>query len=73
MFHYTALSVTEFLTSKGILVVPQPPYSPDIRPCDFFFFHHVSQPYNTAGNVIVLYILVFKFLERYMSALEIMN
>ena len=25
---------------------------------------HVSQPYNTTGNIIVLYILIFKFLER---------
>ena len=25
---------------------------------------HVSQPYSKTGNVIVLYILIFKFLER---------
>ena len=25
---------------------------------------HASQPYSTTGNVIVLYILIFKFLER---------
>ena len=25
---------------------------------------HVSQPYSTTGNTIVLYILIFKFLER---------
>ena len=28
---------------------------------------HLSQPYSTTGNVIVLYILIFKFLE---SSLE---
>ena len=35
---HTALSVTEFLARKSIPVVPQPPYSPDLSPCDFFLF-----------------------------------
>jgi len=26
------------LAKKGIPVVPQPPYSPDLSPCDFFLF-----------------------------------
>ena len=34
---HTAISVKEFLAKKGISVVPQPPYSPDLSPCDFFF------------------------------------
>ena len=34
---HTAISVIEFLAKKGIPVVPQPPYSPDLSPCDFFF------------------------------------
>jgi len=43
MLHYdnapchTAISVIEFLAKKGIPVVPQHPYSPDLSPCDFFF------------------------------------
>ena len=35
---HTAISVTEFLAKKGIPVVPQPPYSPDLSPCEFFLF-----------------------------------
>jgi len=35
---HAAISVIEFLAKKGIPVVPQPPYSPDLSPCDFFLF-----------------------------------
>ena len=35
---HTAISVNEFLAKKGISVVPQPTYSPDLSLCDFFFF-----------------------------------
>jgi len=35
---HAAFSVAQFLTSKGITVMPQPPYSPDLAPCDFFLF-----------------------------------
>jgi hypothetical protein len=32
-----AVSINEFLAEKSINVVPQPPYSPDLSPCDFFY------------------------------------
>ncbi|GFX89248.1 putative transposase [Trichonephila clavipes] len=35
---HTAISVNRFLASKNIPVAPQPPYSPDLSPCDFFLF-----------------------------------
>ena len=35
---HTALSIREFLTQKNIAVLEQPPYSPDLAPCDFFLF-----------------------------------
>ena len=35
---HAAFSVAQFLTSKGITVMSQPPYSPDLAPCDFFLF-----------------------------------
>ena len=35
---HTSISVNEFVANKGISVVPLPPYSPDLSPCDFFTF-----------------------------------
>jgi len=35
---HTALSVTRYLASLGWTVVPLPPYSQDLAPCDFFLF-----------------------------------
>ena len=34
----TAVSINEFLSEKSIRVVPQPPYSSDLNPCDFVLF-----------------------------------
>ena len=45
---HTAISVNEFFTKKGIPVVPQPPYSPDLSPCDFF----LSQNSNSTSKVV---------------------
>jgi transposase len=38
MLHHPAISMNEFSAKKGISVVPQPPYSPDLRPCAVFLF-----------------------------------
>ena len=44
MLHYdsapchTVIPVNELFTKKDIAVVPQPPYSPDLSPYDFFLF-----------------------------------
>jgi hypothetical protein len=35
---HTALSIREFLVEKNIPVLPHPPYSPDLAPCDFYLF-----------------------------------
>ena len=35
---HTALAVREFLAKKNIPVLPHPPYSPDLAPCDFYLF-----------------------------------
>ena len=33
-----SILVTDYLTKRGIKTVPQPPYSPDLAPCDFWLF-----------------------------------
>jgi hypothetical protein len=35
---HTALSVQRFLATKNMAVVPRPPNSPDLAPCDFFLY-----------------------------------
>ncbi|EFN86118.1 hypothetical protein EAI_13586, partial [Harpegnathos saltator] len=30
--------IQEFLTKHGIVQLRQPPYSPDVAPCDFWLF-----------------------------------
>ena len=33
---HTSLLLREFLAKNNTVTMPQPPYSPDIAPCDFF-------------------------------------
>ena len=35
---HNSILVTVYLTKMGIKTVPQPPYSPDLAPCDFWLF-----------------------------------
>ena len=35
---HNSILVTDYLTKIGIKTVPQPPYSPDLDPCDFYLF-----------------------------------
>ena len=35
---HNSIFVTDYLTKIGIKTVPQPPYSPDLTPCDFCLF-----------------------------------
>ena len=35
---HNSILVTVYLTKMGIKTVPHPPYSPDLRPCDFWLF-----------------------------------
>ena len=66
--------VTDYLTKMGIKTVPQPPYSPDLAPCDFWLFPKLTGcPYETIEETKVIDTLTqrdfhgafHKFLERY--------
>jgi len=47
---HTAISVNKFLAKKGISVVPQPQYLPDLSPCDFFLFPKLK----STSKVVIL-------------------
>ena len=41
---HSALRTREFLAKHSITVLPHPPYSPDLAPCDFFLFPMLKRP-----------------------------
>jgi len=41
-----AVTTNEFLAKHNISWPPQPPYSPDIAPCDFFLFPQLKNTMN---------------------------
>ena len=66
----------KFLTVESsplpILIPLGPKYSPQDPVFKYVSLHsslnvgdYVSQPYSTTGNFLVLYILIFQFLERF--------
>jgi hypothetical protein len=53
---HIAVSINEFLTDKSIPVVPQPLYSHNLSPCDFFLFlrlknHLKGRHFGTQDNI----------------------
>ena len=42
---HNSILVTDYLSKMGIKTVPQPPYSPDLAPCDFWLFPKVRGCY----------------------------
>jgi len=39
---HASLLIREFLAKQEMIVVPQPPYSPDLAPADFFLFPNLK-------------------------------
>ncbi|UYV74547.1 hypothetical protein LAZ67_12000097 [Cordylochernes scorpioides] len=40
---HTAIIITNFLARSNTPVIPHPPYSPDLAPCDFFLFPRLKR------------------------------
>jgi len=40
---HRAVTTNEFLVKHNIPLLPQPPYSPDLAPCDFFLFPQLKK------------------------------
>jgi len=40
---HRAVTTNEFLAKHNIPSLPQPPYSPDLAPCDFFLFPQLKK------------------------------
>lgn len=41
---HTARIIRDFLAKNSTHIVPQPPYSPDLAPCDFWLFNKLKRP-----------------------------
>jgi len=44
---HTALSVQQFFVKNNMTVIPHPPYSTDLAPCDFFLFPRMEGQVKT--------------------------
>ena len=73
---HNSILVTDYLTKMGIKTVPQPPYRPDLSPCDFWLFPKLrGWRYETIEETKVIdtltqedfHMAFQKLLERYNS------
>ena len=48
---HKAKIVTEYLQKERVEVLPHPPYSPDLAPCDFFLFPRIKK--ELKGKVFI--------------------
>jgi hypothetical protein len=40
---FSSLLVREFFTKHNTVIMPQPPYSPNVSPCDYFLFPKIKR------------------------------
>ncbi|UYV84976.1 SLC7A9 [Cordylochernes scorpioides] len=66
---HTAHLVTRFLAKNGTEILPQPPYSPDIAPNDFFLFPKLEavlkgKHFDTRNDIIEKSLLALKIIPK---------
>ena len=49
---YRISKVTNFLKQEQVKLLPHPPYSPDLAPCDFFLFPKIKKALGKKYNKI---------------------
>jgi transposase len=54
--HHTSLKTTEFVANNNMVIVPHPPYRPDLAPCDFTLFPKLKMKlkgrrFETVSNI----------------------
>lgn len=61
---HVALEVKNFLKDEGLAVMPHPPYSPDLSPCDFWLFDYIKRNLEDHQNKDSLFKAVSKIIEN---------
>lgn len=56
-------AVSSYLESEGITIMPHPPNSPDLSPCDFWLFDLIKENLNDQNNSESLYRAVSNFMN----------
>jgi histone-lysine N-methyltransferase SETMAR len=55
--------VVSYLESKGVTIMPHPPNSPDLAPCDFWLFDLIKQNLDDQDDSESLYEAMIKFMK----------
>ena len=55
--------MVNYLESEGVTVIPHPPNSPDLAPCDFWLFDLIKQNLDDQDDSDSLYESVTKFMK----------
>jgi len=61
---HVAIEVKNFLREEGISVMPHPPYSPDLAPCDFWLFDYIKRNLPDQTNKSSLFKVVSNIVEN---------